>query len=334
MLGNAHYYHQLTKKAVILFGRLFDNITIIRKNDQTGKEVNRFLVPIIYAPKEKMITRVFSDPELTRQLQALLPRMSFEISGLTYDASRKQNSLLKAAKPITGGSTASSAYMGAPYDLNFQLNVYTRNIDDGTQIVEQILPFFNPDFTVSASMVPDLGFVKDIPVVLNNVTNSIEYEGNYDSVRYVYWTLNFTMKLHYYGPITTPKIIRTVYANIHNNENLNPSYITKMLLTNANGTFKLEDTIYQGSSIHTATAQGIVLSFREDTGLLTLGATQGSFVVNNNIHAVSTNANAVLSSFYNPPSKMVEIKIEPNPIDVEIGDDYGYTTTITEWPDA
>ena len=334
MLGNAHYYHQLTKKAVILFGRLFDNITIIRKNDQTGKEVNRFLVPIIYAPKEKMVTRVFSDPELTRQLQALLPRMSFEISGLTYDASRKQNSLLKASKPITGGSTASSAYMGAPYDLNFQLNVYTRNIDDGTQIVEQILPFFNPDFTVSASMVPDLGFVKDIPVVLNNVTNSIEYEGNYDSVRYVYWTLNFTMKLHYYGPITTPKIIRTVYANIHNNENLNPSYITKMLLTNANGTFKLEDTIYQGSSIHTATAQGIVLSFREDTGLLTLGATQGSFVVNNNIHAVSTNANAVLSSFYNPPSKMVEIKIEPNPIDVEIGDDYGYTTTITEWPDA
>lgn len=334
MLGNAHYYHQLTKKAVILFGRLFDNITIIRKNDQTGKEVNRFLVPIIYAPKEKMVTRVFSDPELTRQLQALLPRMSFEISGLTYDASRKQNSLLKAAKPITGGSTASSAYMGAPYDLNFQLNVYTRNIDDGTQIVEQILPFFNPDFTVSASMVPDLGFVKDIPVVLNNVTNSIEYEGNYDSVRYVYWTLNFTMKLHYYGPITTPKIIRTVYANIHNNENLNPSYITKMLLTNANGTFKLEDTVYQGSSIHTATAQGIVLSFREDTGLLTLGATQGSFVVNNNIHAVSTNANAVLSSFYNPPSKMVEIKIEPNPIDVEIGDDYGYTTTITEWPDA
>ena len=334
MLGNAHYYHQLTKKAVILFGRLFDNITIIRKNDQTGKEVNRFLVPIIYAPKEKIVTRVFSDPELTRQLQALLPRMSFEISGLTYDASRKQNSLLKAAKPITGGSTASSAYMGAPYDLNFQLNVYTRNIDDGTQIVEQILPFFNPDFTVSASMVPDLGFVKDIPVVLNNVTNNIEYEGNYDSVRYVYWTLNFTMKLHYYGPITTPKIIRTVYANIHNNENLNPSYITKMLLTNANGTFKLEDTVYQGSSIHTATAQGIVLSFREDTGLLTLGATQGSFVVNNNIHAVSTNANAVLSSFYNPPSKMVEIKIEPNPIDVEIGDDYGYTTTITEWPDA
>jgi len=334
MLGNAHYYHQLTKKAVILFGRLFDDISIIRKNDQTGKEVSRFLVPIIYAPKEKMVTRVFSDPELTRQLQALLPRMSFEISGLTYDASRKQNSLLKAAKPITGGSTASSAYMGAPYDLNFQLNVYARNIDDGTQIVEQILPFFNPDFTVSASMVPDLGFIKDIPVVLNNVTNNIEYEGNYDSVRYVYWTLNFTMKLHYYGPITTPKIIRTVYANIHNNENLNARYITKMLLNNANGTFKIEDTVFQGNNYHNATAQGIVLEFREDTGLLTIGATQGNFVVNNTIHAVSTNANAQMASFYEPPSKLVEIKIEPDPINAQIGDDYGYTTTITEWPDA
>jgi T4-like virus Myoviridae tail sheath stabiliser len=334
MLGNAHYYHQLTKKAVILFGRLFDDISIIRKNEQTGKEVNRFLVPIIYAPKEKMVTRVFSDPDLTRQLQTLLPRMSFEISGLTYDASRKQNSLLKASKPVTGGSTASSAYMGAPYDLNFQLNVYARNIDDGTQIVEQILPFFNPDFTVSAAMVPDLGFIKDIPIVLNNVTNNIEYEGNFDSVRYVYWTLNFTMKLHYYGPVTTPKIIRTVYANIHNDENLNPRFITNMIIGNANGTFKIEDTVFQGDSYRTATAQGIVLSFREDSGLLTIGATQGTFLVNTDIHAVSTNANGQLVSFYNPPSKMVEIKIEPDPINAQIGDDYGYTTTITEWPDA
>ena len=334
MLGNAHYYHQLTKKAVILFGRLFDDISIIRKNEQTGKEVNRFLVPIIYAPKEKMVTRVFSDPDLTRQLQALLPRMSFEIAGLTYDASRKQNSLLKASKPVTGGSTASSAYMGAPYDLNFQLNVYARNIDDGTQIVEQILPFFNPDFTVSAAMVPDLGFIKDIPIVLNNVTNNIEYEGNFDSVRYVYWTLNFTMKLHYYGPITTPKIIRTVYANIHNDNNLNPRFITNMLIGNANGTFKIEDTVFQGDSYRNAAAQGIVLSFREDSGLLTIGATQGTFIVNTNIHAVSTNANGKLVSFYEPPSKMVEIMIQPDPINAKIGDDYGYTTTITEWPDA
>ena len=260
--------------------------------------------------------------------------MSFEITGISYDAARKQNNLLKSAKPIAGGSTASSAYMGVPYDITFQLNVYARNIDDGAQIVEQILPFFNPDFTVSASMVPDLGFAKDIPVILDSVTNNVEYEGNYDSVRYVYWTLSYTMKLHFYGPVTTPKIIRTVYANIYNDQNLNPSFITQMLIANANGTFKVEDTVFQGDSYNTATAQGIVLSFREDTGLLTIGATQGSFTVNNTIHAVSTNANGQIASFYTPPHKMVEIKVEPNPIDAQIGDDYGYTTTITESPET
>lgn len=333
MLGNAHYYHHLTRKAVVLFGRLFDDISIIRKNDQTGAEVSRFLVPIIYSPKEKMVTRIFSDPDLTRQLQAILPRMSFEITGITYDASRKQNSLLKASKPITGGTTASSAYMGAPYDLNFQLTVYARNIDDGTHIIEQILPFFNPDFTVSATMVPDLGFVKDIPVILNNVSNNIEYEGNYDSVRYVYWTLNFTMKLHYYGPVTTPKIIRTVYANIHNNKNLGPTYITKMMLANTAGTFKPEDVVFQGSSLRWADAQGIVMHYNPVDDVLTLGATQGTFTVNNTIHAASTNGVAQIYSLITESAKTVEIKIEPDPITAQPGDDYGYTTTITEWTD-
>lgn len=330
MLGNSHFYHQLTKKAVILFGRLFDDITIIRKNDQTGKETGRFIVPIIYAPKEKMVTRVFSDPDLTRQLQSILPRMSFEISGLSYDASRKQNNLLKASKPVVGGSTASSAYMGAPYDIDFQLNIYTRNIDDGTHIVEQILPFFNPDFTVSTSMVPDLGFIKDIPIILNSVTNNIEYEGNFDSVRYVYWTLNFTMKMHYYGPVTTPKIIRTVFANIRNDNNLGPGYITKLNLTNANGTFKQDDTVFQGNSLRTANAQGIVLQHRPDTDVLIIGATQGTFVINNTIRAASTNAVAKIESFYGSTPQVVEIKIEPDPLNAEPGDDYGYTIIITE----
>ena len=331
MLGNAPFYHSLTKKSVILFGRLFDDIFVVRTNDQTGEETGRFRVPIIYSQKEKMVTRLFSDPDLLKQIQVQLPRMGYEITGITYDASRKQNSLLKAAKPISGGTTASSAYMGIPYDLNFQLTVYARNIDDGTHIVEQILPFFNPDFTVSASMVPDLGFVKDIPIVLNNVTNNIEYEGNYDSVRYVYWTLNFTMKLHYYGPITTPKIIRTVYANIHNNNSLGPTYITRMELANTAGTFKPEDVVFQGNSLNWANAQGIVMHYNPDNNVLTLGATQGTFMVNNTIRAASTNGVAQIYNLITETAKTVEIKIEPDPITAQPGDDYGYTTTITEW---
>ena len=134
MLGNDPFYHQLTRKAVVLFGRLFDDITLVRTNDQTGAETNRFLVPIIYSPKEKMITRLFSDPDLLKSVQVILPRMSFEITGITYDATRKQNSLLKAARSNTT-THVSASYMGVPYDINFQLNIYTRNIDDGTQIV-------------------------------------------------------------------------------------------------------------------------------------------------------------------------------------------------------
>lgn len=331
MLGHANFYHHLTRKAVILFGRMFDDISIVRKNDQTGKEVNRFLVPIVYAPKEKMVTRVLSDPDLLRQLQAILPRMSFEITGISYDATRKQNSLLKTNK-TSSSTSASTAYMGVPYDITFSLNVYARNIDDGAQIVEQILPFFNPDFTVSAKMVPDLGFYKDIPIILNSVTNNIEYEGNYDSVRFVFWTLNFTMKMNYYGPISQTKIIRTVYANIYNDPSLKSGYITKLNLTNANGVFKAEDMIYQGNTYKTATAYAFVLYHDKNNNILTLGATQGQFKVNNTIHAVSTNAHAIIDSFYADPLKLAEIKITPDPITANPGDDYGYTIDITEWP--
>lgn len=333
MLGNSHFYHQLTRKAVILFGRLFDDITLIRKNDQTGKETSRFLVPIIYAPKEKMVTRILSDPDLLKSVGVILPRMSFEITGISYDATRKQNSLLRAAKSNTS-TRVTASYMGVPYDVTFALNIYARNIDDGTQIIEQILPFFNPDFTITTNMIPDLGALKDIPVILNSVANDIEYEGNYDSVRYVNWTLTFTMKLHYYGPISYPKIIRTVYTNIFNDPSLQSGYITRLNVTNANGNFKAEDYVYSGNSFKTANAYGIVVNYSANTGKLILGATQGQFYVNNTIHAVSTNGVCKISSFEINPIKLAEIKIEPDPITAEPGDDYGYDVTITEWPDT
>jgi hypothetical protein len=333
MLHNPHFYHQLTRKAVVLFGRLFDDISIIRKNDQTGAEVSRFRVPIIYAPKEKMVTRILSDPDLLKQLGAILPRMSFEITGISYDPQRKQNSLLKAAKSNTT-SHVTSSYMGVPYDITFSLNVYARNIDDGTHIIEQILPFFNPDFTVSTNMIPDLGMLKDVPIILNNISNEIQYEGDYDSVRYVYWTLNFTMKTYYYGPISYPKIIRTVYANIYNDPSLKAGYITRLNLSSANGTFKADDMVYQGSSYNTATAYGVVINYNSDLDKLVLGATQGQFSLSETVHAVSTNAVATIESFDVNPIKLAEIKITPDPVNAQPDDDYGYTVDVTEWPET
>lgn len=332
MLGNAPFYHQLTRKAVVLFGRLFDDIIMKRVNNQNGKEFNRFTVPVIYSPKEKMVTRIFSDPDLQKSIQIILPRMSFEITGIAYDATRKQNSLLKAARANTA-TRVNSMYMGVPYDITFALNIYARNIDDGTQIVEQILPFFNPDFTVATNMVPDLGFIKDVPVILNSVTNNIEYEGNFDSVRYVNWTLTFTMKMYYYGPISYPKIIRTVYANIYNDPSLKAGYITRINTANTTGQYKSDDIVFQGKSYNTANAYGIVVNY-SNTGMLTLGAVQGQFVVNNTIHAVSTNATSIIDSFDSSALKLAQITITPDPTNAEPTDDYGYNIDITEWPNT
>lgn len=333
MLGNGPFYHQLTRKAVVLFGRLFDDIILVRKNDQSGEEINRFRVPLIYSAKEKMVTRIFSDPDLLRQIQVMLPRMGFEITGISYDASRKQNSLLKAARSNTT-THVSASYMGVPYDINFQLNIYTRNIDDGTQIVEQILPFFNPDFTVTTNMIPDLGMYKDVPIILNNVSNEIQYEGDYDSVRYVNWTLNFTMKMHYYGPISYPKIIRSVYANIYQDASLQAGYITRINTANTNGVFKVDDMVFQGNTYQTATAYGQVVKFSNTTNQMVLGATQGTFKTNTAIRALSTNGVCTLESFYVNPMKFAEIVITPDPSNAEPTDDYGYDINITEWPET
>jgi hypothetical protein len=224
--------------------------------------------------------------------------------------------------------------MGVPYDINFQLNIYARNIDDGAQIVEQILPFFNPDFTVTTNMIPDLGMMKDVPIILNNVSNDIQYEGDFDSVRYVNWTLNFTMKMYYYGPISYPKIIRTVYANLWDDPTLVSGYYAKINTANANGTFKASDIVYQGDNYKTSTAYGTVINYLPQINKLILGAIQGSFKVNNTIRSASTNGVCKIVSFDTTPTKWAKITITPDPINAAPTDDYGYTKEIIEWPET
>lgn len=289
----------------------------------------------MYAHKEKYFARLNSDPDLQKSTQISLPRMSFELIGMTYDASRKQNSLLRSGNKANTSSRVSSQYMGVPYDLEFELNIYARNIDDGTHIVEQILPYFNPDYTVTVNVIPEIGFLKDIPIILNSVTNSVEHEGNFDAVRYVTWRLTFTLKANYYGPVSTPKIIREVNANIYNDPSIKAGYIIRLNTNNGNsGTYKVDDFVYQGDSYQTATAVAQVVQWNANTGHLTLGAAQGQFKMNSVIRAVSTNASYNLASFDSTPLKLANINIVPDPIDAEPTDDYGYTTTITEWPET
>jgi hypothetical protein len=334
MLSNAHFYHKLIRKYVVLFGNMFNNILLVRTDKDNNAELERFKIPILYAPKEKYYARLQSDPDLQRELQISLPRLSFEMTGLTYDATRKQNSLLKAAAANTS-TKATMQYIGVPYDLSFELNLYTRNIDDGAHVVEQILPYFNPDYTITTNLIPELGFERDIPIILKSVRNNIEHEGNFDAVRFVTWTLEFTMKVHFFGPVSTPKIIRKIDTNIYNDPRLTTGNIIRINTKQGNnGTFQLEDVVYQGNNYQTANAYATVIAWNLATGKLTIGGAQGQFMANGIIKAVSTNASYGISSFDTSPLKLVNIHIEPKPNTAQPGDDYGYTTTISEWPNT
>lgn len=336
MLSNKYFYYQLTRKYVILFGNMFNNILMVRKNSNTGVELERFRVPIVYAPKEKYFARLKADPDLNRPVQTILPRMSFELVGFNYDATRKQNSLLRNPK-ANNSSQVDSQYMGVPYDMSFDLQIYARNVDDGTHIVEQILPYFNPDYTVTIDSVPQMGFLKDVPIILNSVSNVIEHEGNFDAVRYVSWTLNFTMKAHYYGPVTPSKIIRKSITNIKADPALYRGQTIKMNISseiNGDQPFLVGDTAYQGNNFTTATAYGTVLQFLANNGTLVVGGAQGNFTANGEIRTLNSGGVWILNSFDTDPITYSEITIEPDPIDALANSDYGYTTTIVEFPDT
>jgi hypothetical protein len=333
MLSSKPFYYKLLRKYVILFGNLFNSITVVRyaSKDNNNTEVTRFKVPLIYAPKDKFVTRLNSDPDLFKDVQNILPRMSFEITGISYDPSRKQNSLLRVASAESSARVASQ-YMGVPYDISFELNLYAKTIDDGAHIVEQILPYFNPDYTVTINPVAEVGFLKDIPVILNNVVQSVQYEGGQDSVRYVYWTLNFNVKGYFFGPISQPKIIRKAIANIFNDPSLVTGNVIRINTDRGNnGTFQIGDIIYQGSSYQSATAYAFVNEWNWQNQRLVIGGAQGQFKVNSTIKAASTNASYNIASFDASPLKLVRITVEPDPLDAEPEDDFGYSVSIDEW---
>lgn len=209
MFGHTFYFSTI-RKYVILFGTLFNDIHVTR-TDASGNTVNLLKVPLSYAPKEKMMTRFDNDPGIDREAATILPRMSFEMQTLSYDASRKLNTLGKVTVKDTTANKLKYQYNPVPYNFDFTLYVYVKNAEDGTKIVEQILPFFTPEWTSTVSLIPELGINMDIPVILNSVTTEDTYDGDFKTRRALIWTLNFTLKGYIYGPIRKNAIIK--FAN-------------------------------------------------------------------------------------------------------------------------
>ena len=174
-------------------------------------------VPLAYAPKEKWLVRIDSDPNLTNNTYASLPRLSFEITGYHYDASRKTNKMNKIVCKDTSSSTnptAKTVFSPAPYNIDINLYVLTKTQEDSMQILEQILPIFNPEYTLSINALPDLEIVQDVPVILNSIAAEDNYDGSFQERRFVTHTLSFTIKTNIYGPVTENGVILTTMANL------------------------------------------------------------------------------------------------------------------------
>lgn len=214
MLSGNKFYHQSIRKAIISFGSLFNNIYIDRV-DSDGNTIQTLKIPLTYGPKSKILSRVNSQPDLeNRPYKMVLPAMSFEITGFDYDPERKFNGLNQSRAPNTP-TTNKTQFAPAPWDMQIQLSIITKNQDDGLRIVEQILPYFNPVYSVVVNDVPELDIKRNLPIQLVGVNFDDNYEGDVGETRFIIWTLAFNLKLNFYGPVSTQGIIKSVSAAMH-----------------------------------------------------------------------------------------------------------------------
>ena len=223
MLGQT-YYHQTIRKYVVLFGTLFNDLNI-EKKDSSGNVTSRQKVPIAYGPKQKFLQRIRQDPNLTRQVAVQLPRMGFEMTSITYDPIRKLNSvgkILNRATATQGAGTMQKMFNPVPYNMDFQLFVFVDNAEDGTQILEQILPFFTPEFNVTINAIPSMGVKLDVPISFNSASLEDSYDGDLTTRRTMIWTLDFFMKGFLYPDIKGGgKIVKSVVVDFHEFDGLN-----------------------------------------------------------------------------------------------------------------
>ena len=217
MLGT-YFYHEIIRKTVISFGTLFNDVHI-RHQDASGKDISEMKVPVSYGPRQKFLARIQQQPDLNKATQISLPRMSFEVNNITYDPSRKTG--VTQTFKVKDGKQVKKVFMPVPYNLGFELNILTKLQDDSLQILEQVLPFFQPGFTLTIDLVNSIGEKRDVPMVLDSINFSDDYEGNFETRRALIYTLNFTAKTFMFGPVadSTDGLIRKVQLDYYTDTN-------------------------------------------------------------------------------------------------------------------
>jgi hypothetical protein len=330
MLSNKHFYHRITRKLVVSFGSLFNNLRLVRYNLDGTQEIERIVVPLTYASKEKFFVRITQDPTLFKEVSLTLPRMSFDLNAITYDPLRKTSSFVDSM-PEDNGKI--KRVKKVPYNFDFTLYAYVRNTEDGTQIVEQILPYFAPDYTVTVDLAGLDGLKLDVPIILNSIQYDDNDTGSPEETRVMTWTMTFTAKAYLFGLIggegedNDGKIIRKVTANLYSSVETTDRLFT---FISGSGTFKQGELVYQGNSINSATATAFVRNWMPLSNNLIVYDATGSFSPGKNITGVITGAKYNVATYTNEDYQVARITVTPNPPTANADDDFGFTTTIQE----
>ena len=331
MLGNAQFYHRTIRKMVVVFGTLFNDLEIVRYT-QAGVPKEKWKVPLTYSPKERFLTAITSDPNLIKTINTIVPRMSFNLDSMEYDVNRKQiSTLMNFAKQ--DNTSVSTQFVPVPYNFQFSLSIYVRNIEDGTQILEQILPFFTPDFNVTVDFIPEMDQKYNVPIILDSVASTVEYEGGMSegSTRLILWDLTFTAKSYIWPPVKSGKYIKTANTNSFidlTTKNLQKVYVD---YANGNGVFAQGETIRANDN----TLFGTVDYFSNtSTGVLIISGANEIIKVGNKLTGDYTGAsyNVVVTDINS--LNVVQIKTSTNPGTASLGDEFGFIETIKEYPNT
>lgn len=334
MLSNTHFYHRITRKIVVAFGTMFNNMKLYRYNKAGTTEIERVNVPLSYAGKEKYYVRTTQDPDLAQTVQLTLPSMSFEMTSITYDPLRKRSSFVQE---VGRSANTNLQINSAPYNLEFNLYIYVRNVEDGTQLIEQILPYFSPDYTLTVDLSTISNLKVDVPIVLQSINQELSSDvGMPDDERTIIWTLTFTAKAYMYGPIPSAgssKVITQAIGNIYH-DNREDIYGQKTLvLSGCSGEYKVGERVYQGRTLLEATATAFVSAWDTTNNLLVLSEIDGVFTSNTEIRGVLSGTECNVTSIGTADFKMARVSVRPNPATANVTDDFGFTTIIQEFPE-
>jgi hypothetical protein len=229
MFGHS-YYHGVIRKYIVMFGNMFNDIDVVRYNN-AGTAVQTIRVPIAYGPKEKFLVRLRTDPNLNRDVAIQLPRLAFEVTDMSYAPTRTVSKLQKNTAIGSHGDSLRSQFTPVPYDINISLYGMFANQEDAVQVVEQILPFFRPEWTNSVKLVPSMGQFYDIPTVLTGLSIEDTYEADFQSRRAIIYTFTFTVKGYIFGPVSNKGVIKRTIVDLAADSTVGTPFNERLSLT-------------------------------------------------------------------------------------------------------